>query len=101
MCLGRILGDSLRALLEAGIEPELPVAGPGGFDPEKLLSAAIGKLTAAGLLPPARQPVAELLAWSAVHGLAMLVIAGPLKMAAGPRVHQVGQRLLDMVEKVL
>ena len=81
--------------------PELPTAGPGGFNPYELLGAAIDKLVAAGLLPPERRPGAEFLAWSAVHGLAMLVIDGPLATAVGPRMHEVGQRLLDMVEKGL
>lgn len=81
--------------------PELSTAGPGGFNPYELLGAAIDKLVAAGLLPPERRPGAEFLAWSAVHGLAMLVIDGPLATAVGPRMHQVGQRLLDMVEKGL
>jgi len=31
-----------------------------------------------GALPAERRPGAELLAWSAVHGLAMLVLEGPL-----------------------
>jgi AcrR family transcriptional regulator len=81
--------------------PELPTAGPSGLNPYELLNTAVDKLVAAGLLAPERRPGAELLAWSAVHGLAMLVIDGPLANAVGPRLHQVGQRLLDMVEKGL
>lgn len=46
-------------------------------------------------------PGAEFLAWSVVHGLAMLVIDGPLRSVVGPQMQQVGQRLLDMVEKGL
>jgi len=49
----------------------------------------------------AKRPGAEFLAWSAVHGLAMLVIDGPLGSVVGPQMQQVGQRLLDMVEKGL
>ena len=52
-------------------------------------------------MPPQRRPGAEVLAWSAVHGLAMLVIDGPLAAPVGPQMYQVGQRLLDMVEKGL
>jgi hypothetical protein len=52
-------------------------------------------------MPPERRPGAEFLAWSAVHGLAMLVIDGPLASVVGPQMRQVGQRLLDMVEKGL
>src|SRR5690349_7000190 len=48
---------------------------PGPF---RLLSAALDGLVAAGALAAERRPDAEYLAWSAVHGLAMLVIEGPL-----------------------
>ena len=51
--------------------------------------------------PAARRDGAEYLAWSAVHGLAMLVIDGPLSRVTGLQLEQVGQRLLDMVEKGL
>ncbi|MDO8249731.1 MAG: TetR/AcrR family transcriptional regulator [Rhodoferax sp.] len=81
--------------------PELSTAGPGGLNPFELLSAALDKLVQAGVMPPERRPGAEFLAWSAVHGLAMLVIDGPLGSVVGPQMQQVGQRLLDMVEKGL
>lgn len=81
--------------------PELPTAGPGGLNPFELLGAALDKLVQAGVLPPERRPGAEFLAWSAVHGLAMLVIDGPLGSVIGPQMQPVGQRLLDMVEKGL
>ena len=76
-------------------------AGPGGLDPFQLLGAALDGLVSAGVLPAERRPGAEFLAWSAVHGLAMLVIDGPLGPVIGPQMQQVGQRLLDMVEKGL
>lgn len=81
--------------------PDPAKAGPGGLNPFELLGAALDKLVQAGALPPERRPGAEFLAWSAVHGLAMLVIDGPLGSAIGPQMQQVGQRLLDMVEKGL
>jgi AcrR family transcriptional regulator len=81
--------------------PEVSTAGPGGLNPFELLGAALDQLVTAGVLPPKRRPGAELLAWSAVHGLAMLVIDGPLRNVVGPQLQQVGQRLLDMVEKGL
>jgi hypothetical protein len=52
-------------------------------------------------MPPERRPGAEFLTWSAVHGLAMLVIDRPLASTIGPHMQQVGKRLLDMVEKGL
>ena len=42
---------------------------------------------------------AEYLAWSAVHGMALLVIDGPLRDMSRAQTEVVGQRLLDMVEK--
>ena len=53
----------------------------------------------AGVLPPARRPGAEYLAWSAVHGLAMLVIEGPLRGFTRAQFEAIGQRVIDMVEK--
>lgn len=76
-------------------------AGASGLNPFELLGAALDKLVAAGVMPPERRPGAEFLAWSAVHGLAMLVIDGPLRNSIGPQMQKVGQRLLDMVEKGL
>ncbi|MDO8448614.1 MAG: TetR/AcrR family transcriptional regulator [Rhodoferax sp.] len=81
--------------------PELPTAGPGGLNPFELLGAALDRLVQAGVMPPERRPGAEFLAWSAVHGLAMLVIDGPLASVVGPQMQRIGQRLLDMVEKGL
>lgn len=81
--------------------PETPTAGPGGLNPFELLAAALDKLVEAGVMPPEKRPGAEFLAWSAVHGLAILVIDGPLGPVIGPHMQQIGQRLLDMVEKGL
>ncbi|WP_309681645.1 TetR/AcrR family transcriptional regulator [Polaromonas sp.] len=81
--------------------PELPSAGPGGLNPFELLGSALDQMVAAGVLAPERRPGAELLAWSAVHGLAVLVVDGPLASVVGPQMEPVGQRLLDMVEKGL
>ena len=75
--------------------------GQSGLDPFELLGAALDKLVSAGVLSPERRPGAEFLAWSAVHGLAMLVIDGPLGPILGPQMLQIGQRLIDMVEKGL
>jgi AcrR family transcriptional regulator len=76
--------------------PEL--AGQSGRTAFQLLSAALDEMAAAGLLSAQRRPGAELLAWSAVHGLAALLIDGPLRALDGTIAGQVGQRLIDMVE---
>ena len=76
-------------------------AGPSGKNPFQLLGEALDQMVAAGVMSAARRPGAEFLAWSAVHGLAVLVLDGPLGPVVGPQMQQVGQRLLDMVEQGL
>ena len=76
-------------------------AGHSGRNPFQLLSDALDRLVEAGVLPPERRPGAEYLAWSAVHGLALLVIEGPLGRLAPAQRQDIGQRLLEMVEKGL
>ncbi|WP_426390373.1 TetR/AcrR family transcriptional regulator [Variovorax sp. R-27] len=76
-------------------------AGAGGLDPFQLLGKAIDRLVDAGVLDPARRPNAEYLAWSAVHGLALLIIDGPLREMPAEAAHSLGQQLIDMVERGL
>ncbi|HET6599661.1 MAG TPA: TetR-like C-terminal domain-containing protein, partial [Burkholderiaceae bacterium] len=85
--------------VEADTDPAK--AGPSGLNPFQLLSAALDGLVAAGVLPTERRPGAEYLAWSAVHGLAFLIIDGPLHALSHTQAEAVGQRLLDMVESGL
>jgi hypothetical protein len=73
-------------------------AGASGLNPYQLLGAALDRLVEAGALAPSRRPDAEYLAWSAVHGLAMLVVDGPLRRLTRAQREAVAQRLLDMVE---
>ena len=75
--------------------------GASGMGPFQLLGAAIDRLVDAGVLDPARRPGAEYFAWSAVHGLALLIIDGPLRDHDAEAVHALGQRLIDMVERGL
>ena len=42
--------------------------------------------------------MAEYLAWSAVHGMAILIIDGPLRKATPEQRTALSQRLLQMVE---
>src|SRR5438132_3905474 len=76
-------------------------AGNSGLNPFQLLGTALDRLVKAGVLPAARRPGAEYLAWSAVHGLAMLVIDGPLRRFTDAEMQGIEQRVLDMVEKGL
>jgi AcrR family transcriptional regulator len=70
-------------------------------NPFRLLGAALDRFVAAGILPAARRPGAEYLAWSAVHGLALLVTDGPLHSMTAEERRAIEERLLDMVEKGL
>jgi AcrR family transcriptional regulator len=76
-------------------------AGASGLTPFQLLGAALDGAVEAGLLPDERRPGAEFLAWSAVHGLAMLVLAGPLHSIPKLQRRAIGERIIDMVEKGL
>ncbi|HUN49515.1 MAG TPA: WHG domain-containing protein [Candidatus Sulfotelmatobacter sp.] len=76
-------------------------AGPGGLNPFELLGAALDRMVEAGVLARARRADAEYIAWSAVHGLAMLVIDGPLRGLGPAARRRLGRRLLDMVENGL
>ncbi|RZJ12787.1 MAG: TetR/AcrR family transcriptional regulator [Rubrivivax sp.] len=76
-------------------------AGPGGLNPFELLTSALDGLTESGVLPESRRPHAEFFAWSAVHGLALLMIDGPLQAAGHDQAEALGERLLDMVERGL
>jgi AcrR family transcriptional regulator len=75
--------------------------GDSGLNPFQLLGSALDRLADAGLLAPERRPGAEFLAWSAVHGMAVLAIDGPLRQASDEEAQALGQRLLDMVERGL
>ena len=49
------------------------------------------------MLPAAERPGAELLAWSAVHGLAMLALEGPLRDLPAGAVDELAPRVVRMV----
>lgn len=76
-------------------------AGRSGLTPYQHLSVALDGLVAAGALPAERRPGAEFLAWSAVHGLALLLLDGPLRALDEATVAGIRRRLLNMVEQGL
>jgi AcrR family transcriptional regulator len=86
---------------DVGLGPNPERSGRSGLNPFELLGSALDKMVAAGLLPAERRPGAEFLAWSAVHGLAMLVIDGPLRPVPRAQVNALSERLIGMVEKGL
>ena len=82
-------------------QPDPAMGGATGLNPFEHLSAALDDLVAAGALPAARRPGAEYLAWSTVHGMALLAIDGPLRGTPQQMLDALSQRLLDMVERGL
>lgn len=76
-------------------------AGASGLNPYGLLGLALDRMVAADILAADRRKDAEYLAWSAVHGLADLVIDGPLARLSAARRATLARRLLEMVESGL
>lgn len=87
---------SVHENLEQATIPDM--AGKSGLTPFQLLGSALDEMVKAGILPSQRRPFAEVLAWSAVHGLAMLLIDGPLRVLDAAQAQAMGQRVIDMVE---
>ena len=56
------------------------------------------RMVEAGVLPAERRAGAEYLAWSAVHGLAMLALEGPLRRMTRKQIESIGERVIGMVE---
>lgn len=67
----------------------------------RLLMQALDDLVSAGYLPAERRPLAEFAAWSAVHGLAELILDGPLAGLPDDARQAVVERTLDMVARGL
>lgn len=82
-------------------QPAEAKSGQSGLNPFELLGAALDRLVAAGAMAPESRPGAEFLAWSAVHGFALLVIDGPLRGMPPAQIEALGRRVVDMVEKGL
>src|SRR5690606_5347704 len=86
---------------DLGLGPNPARSGQSGLNPFELLGSALDKFVSAGLLPPERRPGAEFLAWSAVHGFAMLILDGPLRPVPRAQLDAIGERVIAMVEKGL
>jgi AcrR family transcriptional regulator len=72
-----------------------------GLNAFQLLSLALDRMLAGGLLSKKVRQDAEYLAWSTVHGLALLVLEGPLHQMPYEMVLALGDRLVVMVERGL
>ena len=92
---------TMTELDRAAPAPDACEAGPPQTDPFVLLGQALDAMVEAQVLPPERRPQAEYLAWSTVHGMATLMIDGPLIASPEADRVQLTERLLQMVEKGL
>lgn len=72
-----------------------------GLNPFQLLSLALDRMLESGLLSKKSRKDAEYLAWSTVHGLALLVLEGPLHKMSHEIVLTLGERMVVMVERGL
>jgi AcrR family transcriptional regulator len=69
-------------------------------DPFEILGQVLDEAQGAGLLDPQRRPGAEIAAWSPVHGLAGLLLDGPLPKTEADIKFSLRQ-VLDLVERGL
>jgi len=74
------------------------LAGDSGHAPFELLTEVLDELASVGILSADRREGAEFVAWSAVHGLAVLLIDGPLRGVDRPQLEDIGERVLDLLE---
>lgn len=80
----------------------LPAEGTAGTASAiGLLSGVLDDLVASGALPPERRPLAEVAAWSAVHGLARLLLDGPLAPLPAHAREAALERTLTMISSGL
>jgi len=72
-----------------------------GLNPFQLLSLALDRMLESGLLTKKDRQGAEFLAWSTVHGMALLALEGPLHSMPREMVLALGERIVVMVERGL
>jgi AcrR family transcriptional regulator len=73
---------------------------PDAAEPYEILGQVLDEAQAAGLLNPHRRPGAEIAVWSAVHGLACLLLDGPLPTTTPAVKFAMGQ-VFDLIENGL
>ncbi|WP_432972581.1 TetR/AcrR family transcriptional regulator [Dactylosporangium sp. CA-233914] len=79
-----------------------PMTGRHGIDPLqtapfKMVIATLDDLVESGVLSPRRRPFLELAAWATVHGLAELILDGPMRHLSPEMQQAAVERGLDMV----
>jgi AcrR family transcriptional regulator len=74
---------------------------PAGAAPYLLLGQVLDELVEAGVLSPTDRLGADVVCWSAVHGLSVLLLDGPLRDVPGPDREALVEKLLATVERGL
>ena len=78
-------------------EPDGPGPVPGMLESPAfaMLTEVLDELTRLGLLPAQQRPYTEMVAWSSAHGLANLLVDGPLRVLPEEQREAVITRTLD------
>jgi AcrR family transcriptional regulator len=83
--------------IPGGAEPVDGIANADMPDSYLILNSVLDELVESGAIPPSRRPYSETVAWSAVHGLSMLVISGPLVRLPPDEIDRVLDRLCEVI----
>jgi AcrR family transcriptional regulator len=89
-------GPDVRSGSDARSGPDV-TARIAATRPYQILSGSLDELVAAGLLNPARRQVAPIAFWAAVHGLATLLVDGPLSAMTESEQAKAVERTLDIL----
>ncbi|WP_297620467.1 TetR/AcrR family transcriptional regulator [Nocardia sp.] len=79
---------------------DAPESPRPGVEPFEVLEQVLDEVQSAGMLDPHRRPGAAIAAWSAVHGLAGLLVDGPLP-SARPEVDLALSQVLELIARGL
>jgi AcrR family transcriptional regulator len=90
-------GDTADDRAAAGEDPTHSTAVA---DPYEVLGQVLDEAQAAGVLDPRRRPGAEIAVWSPVHGLAGLLLDGPLPTTAAAIAFS-RKQVFDLIERGL
>lgn len=87
-----------RTAFGAGDPPTDPPDGETADGPYEILRGVVDEFVTAGVMPADRREHSEVVAWAAVHGLAGLVLDGPLQSLPGREIEAALERLFVVVE---
>jgi AcrR family transcriptional regulator len=77
--------------------PDPASRGVGGRGPYQLLQDCLDDLVAVGVLPEPDAPWSDVAVWAATHGLAVLMLDGPLRFLDDGQAHAATERLIDVI----